>query len=264
MILDLAFLSGQQNFSQTITVRKYELHIFKKIKAKIASPFLLKILFDKSFHFRVWRRLFKNVKIFQQSGCGFAPSFLEAKPPVYLDGFFQSEKYFEHIRIELLHEFSFPALDKDNLDQLQNIRAQSNAVSLHIRRGDYLKPHILQQHGILPLSYYKKAIEILQGVIGRAYYFIFSDDAEWCKNNFSFLEGQYTTVHGNEGTYAWKDMCLMSNCKHHIIANSSFSWWGAWLNPSPDKVVVAPKQWFADEERNKESVTIIPEKWIRL
>ena len=160
----------------------------------------------------------------------------------------------------MLHEFSFPALDSSDLHQLQYIEAQSNAVSVHVRRSDYLKPYVLQHHGLLPLSYYKRAIEKIEEAVKDAHYFIFSDDAAWCKTNFTFLEGRHTFIHGNNGGNAWKDMCLMSHCRHHIVANSSFSWWGAWLSQKQG-FNLAPYRWFNPDAVTFHIHDFIPATW---
>ncbi len=135
-------------------------------------------------------------------------------------------------------------------------KADEKAVAVHVRRGDYLKPAINAFHGLLPIKYYENARVKLETTIDNPNYYIFSDDIEWCKLNFKFRNSTFIS---DKGTANWEDMCLMSLCKHNIIANSSYSWWSAWLNTNPDKIVIAPEQWFA-----KQTSEIVPEKWLKI
>lgn len=265
VVVDLSLLSAYNKSTDIYTAREYELKLFKHAKASVASKFLLAMIHNQKLYYRVIRKLlFNNLNKVKQKGNEFIPLLNEVAAPVYLEGYFQSEKYFNNIRNELLQEFEFPQLDKENIVQLNKINSFPNSVSIHVRRGDYLKSVAAQFHGLLPHSYYKQAIELLKISVANPHYFIFSDDAEWCITHFSFLGDNYTVIEGNDATNSWKDMFLMTQCKHHIIANSSFSWWGAWLSEWADKTVIAPKQWFVSEESNNESINIIPEKWIRL
>lgn len=133
-------------------------------------------------------------------------------------------------------------------------------VSVHIRRGDYLQGNNLNYHGICGMDYYQNAIEYLQKKEKNLTFVFFSDDIERVKENFAM--GSAYFVDRNVGKDAWQDMQLMSLCKHNIIANSSFSWRGAWLNANPEKIVIAPKHWFANPELTDQD--IVPESWIRL
>jgi hypothetical protein len=137
--------------------------------------------------------------------------------------------------------------------------SSNNSVSVHIRRGDYVSnPHASKFHGTKGLDYYEKAVERIAETVKNPELFVISDDIEWCKEN---LRLPYKTTH-IDGNAGFEDMHIMSHCAHNIIANSSFSWWAAWLNTNPDKVVIAPKKWFNDESINTEDV--VPKTWIRL
>lgn len=179
----------------------------------------------------------------------------------YLKGYWQSEKYFLKIAEQIRKDFIFRAeLEGPNIDLAKQI-IRTNAVSLHVRRGDYANnPKTIATHGICSLNYYRAAIQHISDLIKEPFFFIFSDDMDWVKDNLKMnFPCQY--VDYNQGVGSYNDMRLMSMCRHHIIANSSFSWWGAWLNPSPDKIVVAPKRWFANETDTRD---LIPQSWLRL
>ena len=183
------------------------------------------------------------------------------KNPDYLfyEGYFQNEKYFKHLRAALLKSFSLKApLDANNQDILEKIK-NTNSVSIHVRRGDYVSlDYVKKIHGVCSLDYYKKAIEYISKNVENPYFFLFSDDIEWVIENLN-IEYPYTVVDFNQGK-GWLDMELMKNCKHNITANSSFSWWGGWLNENKNKIVITPKNWTA----KKQKCDIIPKEWIKL
>ncbi len=185
----------------------------------------------------------------------------------YIEGFWQNEKYFaEHadaIRKDfMLAELFGPAAERMH----ERIRISNNPVSLHIRRGDYvsdLKTHLY--HGTLPIEYYQKALKHLTDHIGSHFtVFIFSDDIEWARTHaHQYVPESAEIVYVSDNNIAdYEEMALMSLCQHHIIANSSFSWWGAWLNPRKEKVVIAPKQWTANPAIDSSDAT--PANWIRM
>ena len=135
-------------------------------------------------------------------------------------------------------------------------------MSLHVRRGDYgTNPEIKAVHGLLPVEYYDAAMRMMEGRLGKVMYYVFSDDLSWCRTNLRF-KGEAVFVDANTGKPGWMDMRLMSACRHHIIANSSFSWWAAWLNPGADKIVAAPRQWFADAALMHDD--IVPQEWVKV
>lgn len=177
------------------------------------------------------------------------------QPHVYV-GYFQTEKYFAPILQKIRKAFTFR---KELLSEKTRLLAESikdkQAISLHIRRGDYLG--IPSMHTI-DMSYYDSAVELLRTMHGGGQLLVFADDPEWAKENVNIPNR--VVVDWNIGDNSWQDMFLMTQCKHNIIANSSFSWWGAWLNSNPNKIVIAPKKWREDEIESD----IIPETWIRL
>jgi len=189
---------------------------------------------------------------------------LKIENDCYLDGYWQSEEYFKDIRETLLKDFDFKyPVNECNKNVLKKIR-DSNSVSLHIRRGDYVtNPKTNAKHGVLNLDYYHKAMKIMVREISNPVFFIFSDDISWAKKH---LEGNYEiNFIDNNLDKDYEDLRLMSNCKNHIIANSTFSWWGAWLSKNLNKIVIAPEQWFSKRERKgREFYDIVSKEWIKV
>lgn len=177
---------------------------------------------------------------------------------MYLDGYWQSEKYFKDVDTIIRKDFTF----RNDLRGRNAIICQeilhNEAVSLHVRRGDYLKIPLYQN--ICTRDYYVNAINYISDRIKKPKFYIFSDDIEWCESNLDIKDA--TFVNWNKGSDSYIDMQLMSNCKYNIIANSSFSWWAAWLNNYKNKIVISPKKWFSDPNINQDD--IIPETWIKI
>lgn len=170
----------------------------------------------------------------------------------YLHGYWQSERYFEACKEQVYRAFRFVNVREINLENTGKIN-----VSLHVRRGDYMSTGSV--HAACDASYYQSALEALEIPMQQTALHVFSDEPDWAAREISSLHPDCRVVHGNDGINSYKDMYLMSKCDHHIIANSSFSWWGAWLNPSPNKKVIAPKRWFIDPTLN--SKDIVPTTW---
>ena len=179
---------------------------------------------------------------------------------VHLSGYWQTERYFVHRRSQLLAEFT-PKLAPTglNAELMSQIRG-SEAISLHVRRGDYVSnPATAAYHGVCGTDYYEAASrEIMKGMASPQF-FIFSDDIEWVRSNLK-IDAPCVYI-GHNGDRPWEDLRLMSVCRRFVIANSSFSWWGAWLSDSPAKRVIAPKRWFVTDE--KDARDQIPESWER-
>lgn len=179
----------------------------------------------------------------------------------YFDGYWQSEDFFKGARDEILKEFSFPDFDETHNKEIIETIINSNSVSIHIRRGDYLMHPLFKN--ICTIEYYRNAIEKIKKLTKVDNFIIFSNDIDWCKENFksNLKDDNVTFVNWNKGDKSYRDMQLMSLCKHNIIANSSFSWWGAWLNQNPDKIIIAPYKW---TNRNIEVQNYLPSDWIRI
>jgi hypothetical protein len=182
-----------------------------------------------------------NQNLYEEKFYHFDPELLLNCPDgVDLKGFYQTDKYFSHIRDELLKDFSF----KDNFE-----KPLEKYVSLHVRRGDYLNNP--QHHPTCSVEYYLKALEITGGPV-----VVLSDDIDWCRENIP--ADVYI-----DGTSNINDLYIMTRATHNIMANSSFSWWGAWLNQNPDKIVVAPGTWFGPAY-DFDTTDIVPKDWIMI
>lgn len=176
---------------------------------------------------------------------------------VYLSGYWQNENYFKDIKEIIYKEFTFPeelkVKNKDICEQLEN----ENSVSVHIRRGDYLTNENTRIHGnICTEEYYKNAMAYIRERVENPKFYIFTDDLEWARERYD--EQDIIIVDDNRAASSYIDMFLMSKCKHNIVANSTFSWWGAWLNDNPNKLVLAPPKWFNNFEKAK----VACEEWI--
>ena len=188
-------------------------------------------------------------------------NFVKISKNTILNGYFQSEKYFNDIREILLKDlYWIKKKEGRNKEILEQIQQDSSSVSMHVRRGDYVSnENAAKFHGLTGVDYYKAAVKELTKHFKMANLYVFSDDPEWCKKNLKFTQQTTYISHNTDGS---EDMRLMKTCRHNIIANSSFSWWGAWLNENPNKIVIAPKQWFSHPESNTKDV--IPESWQKL
>ncbi|QEC77929.1 alpha-1,2-fucosyltransferase [Mucilaginibacter ginsenosidivorax] len=256
---DLNFLSANTTSTSTLTARHFELAIFNNIRFKTANRFMKPLIESRKAIYRYIKRILmpRAVFICQTENNEFINLQEITSATIYLDGYFQNENYFKSIREQLLLDFKFPSLNGAGKKKRAILEAQ-NPVALHVRRGDYLRPEVEAFHGILPLSYYQKAKDKLEMQVSNPHYFVFSDDPEWCRLNFGFL-GDNVTIVSETAANTWEDMYLMSLCHHNIIANSSYSWWGAWLNTNPGKVVIAPYNWFVSAKAD-----IVPSNWIKI
>lgn len=162
---------------------------------------------------------------------------------VFYDGYWQNEKFFEPVREKIIETFTFSSFEDDKNKELASKLKNKRAVSCHVRRGDYLKDPVMC---VCSSDYYARSIEQIKKVADPDLYCIFSDDISWCKDNLFGLIGEgkeVIFVDWNKGKESYRDIQLMSLCHYNIIANSSFSWWGAWLNNHDDKVVLVPEIW---------------------
>lgn len=196
------------------------------------------------------------------SGIEFKPKYLKIGKNAYLEGLFQSEKFFLPVKDLIKKDFTLKEpVTGQNRDLLDEI-SKGNSVSLHVRRGDYItNAWANQELGLCPLEYYAKAINYIASRVKSPHFYIFSDDMEWTRDNLKHNH-KFTCIEHNDSNSGELDMLLMSKCKHHIIANSSFSWWAAWLGESKGSVTIAPKVWFAGKSMN--DTHVVPKRWIRL
>jgi hypothetical protein len=200
--------------------------------------------------------------VVRERSFAFDPAVLDAPADCYLEGYWQSPKYFASVENEIRKEFSFrePLIGANA--ELRREMSRSVAVSVHVRRGDYASnPVTAHYHGTSAPGYYVAAEDLLRRRIGEFRLFIFSDDPDWCEVNLTF-KSPASIVRQNGPHQDYLDLHLMSRCQHHILANSTFGWWGAWLCPNPDKIVIAPKIWFREPHMSADD--LIPETWLRL
>lgn len=239
----------------------YELERVFNISIKTPGKFLLDLFRPNQpkWIFRKLRRVLNLKKTYkvEENEFRFDASFLNNTNQYYA-GYWQNESYFSDISNQIRHDFKFPEIEGiENQSVMQQIKT-TESVALHVRRGDYLKDPLLGS--ICDLAYYEQAILSINSKIVDALFFVFSDDILWCRQNLKLKNVIY--IDWNKGCNSYIDMQLMSNCKHNIIANSSFSWWGAWLNTNNDKVIIAPKKWVNNLAAN--DTDICPKNWIKL
>lgn len=186
-----------------------------------------------------------NSNLFLERSHNFCVQYESISRPCYLSGYWQSEKYFLDYSKDIREIFKFKEeLNIKNSFLLKEISSH-NSVGVHVRRGDYLTNHSAALfHGTCPISYYLNAIEIINSKVSNTKFYLFSDDTSFVKDNFGHINN-IVIVDINKGNESYNDMRLLAACKHHIIANSSFSWWGAWLANYQNQIVIAPKVWFA-------------------
>jgi len=221
---------------------------------------LEKIIGSKTFFYKIIRKILKKMNfIFSTPEVYYMKNILNKKYLLFI-GYWQSEKYFLNIQDIIRQDFKFTNFENSKNIELKNTIEETNSISVHIRRGDYLGNPFLD--GLASLEYYKKSIDYILKKVKNPKFIIFSDDIVWCKSNL-VLDKDSIFVDWNIGRESFRDMQLMSLCRHNIIANSSFSWWGAWLNANPKKIVLAPKRWFT-KESNLDYGDIVPETWIKI
>ncbi|MFA5023120.1 MAG: alpha-1,2-fucosyltransferase [Candidatus Paceibacterota bacterium] len=244
--------------------RSYGLGIFKVKENFATATEIANLKYPWGLISKIWR-LFK-AKILRQNYIGWVPSVFRAisSKNYYLDGYWQSYKYFEKIRETLLEEFSLKTeLGQTHPELLAKI-SEVNSVSLSVRRTDYLWPVNLKSIGVCSVNYYKKAIELIESKVADPVFFVFGDDLDWAKANILTKHQVFyiSELNTNNPTKDYQELVLVSHCKHNIIANSSFSWWPAWLNQNPDKIVIAPDTWLSDGSIKIND--IVPSSWIKL
>ena len=256
--------SGYHIHSQKDTIRNYELDKFRT-KIRKASPK------EISKYYNWWQlilcylgRMFKKdlSKIIIEKEHCYQAKVAECDNK-YLIGFWQSENYFKAVRKELLEDFCFQhfTLSQRNQKLQKKLLTEKNSVAVHIRGGDYTIAGNMSLYGnICTTDYYKKAFSYIEKIIGNANYYIFTNDRKWMKQIITENNNIIEVIDWNSEDEGWIDMYLMSICKHNIIANSSFSWWAAWLNQNEKKVVIAPSKW----QNGADIEDIVPEEWVRM
>lgn len=251
------------------TPRQYELHVFNTIQ-EVASRKEVKAL--RGVDVRRWPKLAKRFvnttglmtkdTAITEKHYHFDPDILRLKGDVHLDGYWQSPRYFADIEDVIRKDFTLRiGPDAVNAAVAENI-SKAQSVSIHVRRGDYVSSRAVgQYHGSTTLDYYNRAVRELAKRVTSPEFFVFSDDPEWVKANL-ILAAPTTYIEHNPPEKGYEDLRLMTLCRHHIIANSSFSWWGAWLAGHRDGMVIGPKKWLNDPAISTED--LMPKGWIRL
>lgn len=257
-------ITGFENY----TLHKYKMNVFNIQERFSSDGDVANVLFGKNGFLRkmIFRKFKRTIKpnasfVREKQHYHFDPKILEKPDNTYLAGYWQSEKYFKDIKDIIRREFSIKLRpDEKNKETAKQILAQ-NAVSLHIRRGDYVTDEKTNATlGVCDLAYYSRCIKHIAKSVENPHFFIFSDDPAWVRKNLKTSYPQRIVDH-NSPERGYEDLRLMSKCKHHILANSSFSWWGAWLNPNEDKIVLAPKDWLKEYCNTDD---LIPEGWVRI
>lgn len=229
----------------------FDISFFTETSRDTSRPFLLKKfnILESSIFINKKENFFKKIiyKIYSKISGEY--------------GFFQSEHYFKKISSIINKEFTLKnPLSSTAQNFKDQINTQINSVSIHIRRGDYISNlEANKHHGVCDLPYYQKAISKIKEVLESPVFFIFSDDIEWTKENLELENAVYVS---NPDLTECEELMLMSYCKHNIIANSTFSWWGAWLNQNKNKIVIAPQKWLNTDISKQPD--IIPPTWIKI
>ncbi len=254
-------LSSYENYEW----HEYSLSPFN-IKAAIASTAEIKKLKNKQQHFinKVLRKIInKGNIIINEKNIAFNPLYLDVKAPAFLSGYWQCEKYFIENKSIISNDLLITKLPSIKNQELMEEIKKYNSVSLHIRRGNYVSvPEFNQVLGTCSMEYYTAALNYISKIITNPVFFVFSDDIEWARQNLN-TDHTFVFVDINDAKHDYEDLRLMQHCKHNIVANSTFSWWAAWLNKNINKIIIAPQQWFRGE-RNIDSTHLVPENWIRL
>ncbi len=204
---------------------------------------------------------FMNLNIYRETSFIYEEKSKEIKDNTFIEGFFQSAKYFDETFAR--NVLTFKKEGSKKTQEIMEKMKSENSVSIHIRRGDYVqKARYKNLFNQLTLEHYARAVEIIKEKVENPTFYIFSDDPEWVKENLK-IEGA-TYISHNTGNDSWQDLMLMASAKHNIIANSSFSYWGAMLNGNENKVVIAPEIWFAENKPEQQTKDIYPNNWIKL
>lgn len=264
LYLDLVFFDLP---SGAHTSRPFELDRFharyRRATAEQLRPYIA--LRDQAWTRRTARLfpfLFSKQRIHEKQLFQYDQRLFQLRKDTYLDGYWQNDRYFADHADTIRHDLRFREAPGERNETMLRSMAELVPVSLHVRRGDYVtNMHASALHGTCDAGYFERAIHRVLQHEPKAVFHVFSDDTAWAKANLPAGTPLLFVEH-NTGVADHLDLLLMAACQHHIIANSSFSWWGAWLNPRPDKLVIAPKHWFRDPA--VVTTGLIPSSWERL
>ena len=248
---DMSFFKKNPN-------RPYQMDIFG-IEPAVNKDFRIP-LYWKLRRFIKTNKFF-GLNIYQETAFVYEEKSEKITDDTFIEGFFQSAKYFDETFAR--NVLTFKKEGSAKTQEIMERMKSENSVSIHIRRGDYVqKARYRNLYNQLTLEHYKNAVEIIKNKVENPTFYIFSDDPDWVKENLKVENATY--VSHNSGDDSWQDLMLMAHAKHNIIANSSFSYWGAMLNKNENKVVIAPEIWFTENKPDQLTKDIYPENWIKL
>lgn len=269
--IDTTLLEDRNSPNEVVTHRDLLLDKVFTIHLDIATKKEIEYFNGKKYN-NIIGKIFNKIKLMLQrpiliieKNNGFKPEYLLVNDNVCLIGAFQSEYYFEEHKRDIKTIFSFKNKILDISTNLVQKLGKENSVAIHVRRGDYVSsPLYSKTIGALPFTYYENAIQFITEKIESPVFYIFSDDLNWCKENFKSNTIVFNFVDDEHaGKYAANYLQIMTYCKHFIISNSTYSWWGAWLSKNEDnKIVIAPQRWFLDTSLNGND--IVPNNWVKL
>jgi hypothetical protein len=267
--LDITRLTGPISIDPNVDSRSFHLGFFNIQEENADQEEIAQLTGDKlpkipKKIYKIWQKFTPSRwrRFILQQSPDSENGIFQASPNVYLDGYWQSEKFFIDISDIIRNEYTL----KNELDQknreIANLIMSTDSIGIHFRRGDYIsKPKTKEFHGTCELSYYDQCIDLITEKVRNPNFFIFSDEPEWVEKNFH-CSFPFKIIGHNGREKDYVDMQLLSLCKHFIIANSTFSWWGAWLGGYPRKIIMAPKYWF--KTKSFDGRNIVPEGWIRV
>ena len=248
--LDIREYSASSNFQMGLTNFN--------IRAILNPDGLVRHKKDGKILFALENLVGKHKHVYYEPFLSFDKNVLSKQDGTFLKGYWQSEKYFTD-KNKIMEDLEIIKSPTEKNSQIKAKIEECNSISLHIRRGDYVSN---STHGTCDLGYYNKAVQFFIDKYGSNFeIFAFSDDPSWVQKNLE-LPVKINFISNNSSNNNYEDLRLMTCCMHNIIANSSFSWWGAWLNKNPKKCVIAPKQWFADSKIENKDIT--PKNWLRI
>jgi len=244
--------------------RNFELFHFNGITEEIISPQEIDSLINVRKGIALPKLIIPAYKksVYTEPFYHHDKNFFKSKKNVFLKGGWQSEKYFKPHENEIRNNLHLKSALVERVIEKANALKIENSVAVHVRRGDYLRKKIIHEwHGVMEKDYYAKAFDTLDSKTKNLKVYYFTDDTDWVSKNLLPLQ-RGEIVSGNIAQTHYEDLYLMSHCRNNIIANSSFSWWGAWLNSYHDKIIIAPKKWF--DKGFKDTQDVIPSEWIRI
>jgi hypothetical protein len=261
--MDTSFLLDRTPRSKDIVIRDYDLSIFNIVEnfatAAEVQRLKKKVLNNKRVDLLTKKILGINRTYIKEPHFHFCPEIFSQGPNIYLDGYWQTEKYFLNCKEAIRNDFTFRKPPGKNILELLNKINECNAVCVNVRRGDFL---VNSYHGAISTDYYERGASIVREKISNVHFFVFSDDIEWCQQNLKLPDTTTYVTHEYAGGKFSDYLRLMIHCKHFIIPNSTFGWWSAWLNNNDDKIVIAPEKWFGSGP--KDTQDIIPDDWIKI